>query len=103
METVSLQQRVWQVVSEVPEGKIASYGQIATLAGAPRAARQVGQILSRLPSDSRLPWHRILNAKGQISFPDDSEAYRRQKQLLESEGVVFMNRRVSLQQYQWQP
>lgn len=103
MESVALQQRVWQVLGELPVGKVAGYGQIARLAGAPGAARQVGRILSQLPENSTLPWHRVVNASGRISFPIGSAAYLRQKELLEAEGVVFKNERICLRLFQWQP
>ena len=95
--------KIWQVVSLIPKGKVASYGQVAQLAGLPRGARQVGRILSQLPKDTQLPWHRVINAQGKISFPENSTAYRKQKQRLREEGVQFKNGRVVLKQFGWQP
>lgn len=66
-------------------------------------ARAVGRTLSQLPADTNLPWHRVINARGMISFPHGSEAYLRQKQRLESEGVMFAAGKIPLKRYQWQP
>lgn len=102
-DNISKQQRLWQVIQEVPAGKVASYGQIAELAGLAGAARLVGNTLKKLPKGTQLPWHRIINAQGKISFPSDSAAYREQKQRLETEGVIFDNERITLSKYRWQP
>lgn len=96
------EQKIWQVVSLIPAGKVATYGQIAELAGIGRGARLVGRTLSKLPQDSRLPWHRVVNAAGKISAraePDDNHQQRR----LESEGLVFLNGKLNLTLYRWQP
>ncbi len=78
-------QRVWQIVASIPEGCVTTYGEVARLAGSPRAARQVGGVLRRLPEESTLPWHRVVNRHGAISLtgPD----LQRQRQALLSEGV----------------
>ena len=92
-------ERVWQLVAAIPSGHVATYGQIATLAGSPQQSRLVGRILSRLPAESRLPWYRVVNAQGKISNPDP----KRQQQLLELDGVEVKLFRVKLRNYQWQP
>lgn len=83
--------REWQAivraVEAVPRGKVASYGQIAALAGLPRRARLVGRVLANLPPGSEVPWHRVVNARGEISL--SGEAAARQRRLLAAEGVVF--------------
>lgn len=94
--------RIWQVVSQIPEGKVASYGQVAELAGLPRAARLVGNVLKKLPPDTKLPWHRVINSQGKISFPYNSPGYKRQKALLESEGITLLNDKVVMKYYRWQ-
>lgn len=94
-------QKVWQVVAAIPCGKVASYGQVAELADLPRQARAVGKMMSQLPKDSRLPWYRVINAQGRISFPLDSEGYQRQRERLESEGIEFSGERISLKHYRW--
>jgi len=92
-------EKIWQVVHSVPPGRVVTYGQVARMAGLPGYARYVGAVLKKLPSGSRLPWHRVINASGRISFPHGSEQYRRQKQLLEEEGIVFVNGRLSLRNF----
>lgn len=80
------QQQVYQVIKQIPAGRLCSYGTVAAMAGLPGRARWVGMLLSRLPDDSRLPWFRVVNASGKISFPKDSESYRRQLDKLVEEG-----------------
>jgi methylated-DNA-protein-cysteine methyltransferase-like protein len=93
---------IHQIVSRIPRGRVATYGQIAELAGIPGQARRVGYALSALPPRSRVPWHRVLNAKGEISLPRESASATAQRKLLRAEGVVFAaNGRVSLDRFQW--
>ncbi|TKI06266.1 MGMT family protein [Martelella alba] len=99
--TDSFRQRVFQVVNAIPRGNVATYGDVARLAGSSRAARQVGGILSRLPSGTRLPWHRVVNRMGGISLPD--AGFHRQKAALEAEGVELDVRGyLDLKRYRWQ-
>ena len=95
--SVNLRERIWQVIAAIPRGTVATYGQVAELAGLPGGARQVGQTLSRLPAGTKLPWHRVINAAGRISIADPV----RQQALLESEGVVFQDGRVNLKRFRW--
>ncbi|ECG8588384.1 MGMT family protein [Salmonella enterica subsp. salamae] len=93
-------QRVWQIVASIPEGFVVTYGDVARLAGSPRAARQVGGVLKRLPEGSALPWHRVVNRHGAISLtgPD----LQRQRQALLAEGVVVSGSgQIDLQRYRW--
>ena len=90
---------VWKVVSEIPSGHVLTYGEVARLAGLPRAARRVSQALRRAPRDMELPWHRVINSQGKISFPEDSSGWKRQKDKLENEGVVFLKGKVNLDQF----
>ena len=94
-------ERIWQVVSRIPRGKVATYGQVARLADLPGYARYVGYTMKMLPSGSKLPWFRVVNSKGQLSFPKHSEQYRAQQEKLEAEGVVFSEGKFCLQAYQW--
>ena len=96
-------QRIYRVVRRIPRGKVATYGQIAELAGMPRAARQVGYALAALSDvGTRVPWHRVLNARGEISARSAPEFEGLQRHLLEREGVKFdANGRLSLARYQW--
>ncbi|GGB80331.1 O6-methylguanine-DNA methyltransferase [Marinobacterium zhoushanense] len=99
MQTAPLNELIWQIVASIPEGKVATYGQIATLAGYPNHARYVGTTLKKLPKDTGLPWHRVVNARGESSFPKGSDAYKRQMERLEAEGVIFRNGRLSFSRY----
>ncbi|MBE5251034.1 MGMT family protein [Mixta mediterraneensis] len=96
----SFQQRIWQVVAAIPRGKVTTYGEIAQLAGSPRAARQVGGVLKRLPAGSSLPWHRVVNRHGSISL--QGEDLFRQRDALEAEGIeVSDDGHIELEKYRW--
>ncbi|MFX0147601.1 MAG: MGMT family protein, partial [Candidatus Hodarchaeota archaeon] len=82
----SFSQQVKQLIKQIPFGKVATYGQIATLAGNPRGARQVSWILHSSSKKDNLPWHRVINSKGGISLPIGG-GYETQKRLLELEGI----------------
>ncbi len=99
----SFKEKCWQIIALIPEGKVATYGQVAQLAGLPNMARAVGRTLSQLPENTQLPWFRVINAQGKISFPADSSSFLEQKKRLEREGVVFLNGKIKLAEYQWQP
>lgn len=102
MNKESKWERIYAVVKMIPEGKVATYGQIATLAGYYRQARQVGYALHAVPSDD-IPWHRVINAQGKISLNLEMGGAV-QRKLLENEGVVFTEANViPLRKYQWQP
>lgn len=95
--------RIYAAVARIPRGRVATYGQIAALAGLPRRARLVGHALGGLPDGIDVPWHRVVNARGEISPRDYPDAVGRQRTLLERERVVFDARgRVSLSRFQWQ-
>ncbi len=102
MDKLKLNEVIWQVVASIPKGCVATYGQIARVAGCPNHARYVGATLKKLPKDTVLPWHRVVNAKGELSFPHNSESYKKQKSLLEGEGVLFNTSKISLSTYGWQ-
>ena len=93
--------RFHAVVDCIPPGQVATYGQVAKEAGLPRHARHVGASLKSLPPKSRLPWHRVVNSKGEISVRA-CPGYRKQRKLLEAEGVVFDRKgRVDLKRFRW--
>ena len=81
--------RIYAVVRRIPRGRVASYGQVARLAGLPGRARQVGYAMHALPSGSRVPWHRVINARGTVSRRRVPGAELTQRMLLEQEGVRF--------------
>jgi methylated-DNA-protein-cysteine methyltransferase-like protein len=93
----------------VPPGRVATYGQVAAIAGLPRHARQVGYAMHALPEGSDVPWHRVINARGEISLRSRSKggdglAEGYQRHLLEQEGVGFDARgRVDLERCRWEP
>lgn len=102
--TGSTYARIYSVVALIPRGRVATYGQIAALAGVPRRARQVGYALAALPAEHAVPWHRVINFKGEVSkrARGDVDAY--QRALLENEGVSFDGRgRVALARFRWRP
>jgi methylated-DNA-protein-cysteine methyltransferase related protein len=93
---------IWRVVRKVPRGRVATYGQIAELAGLEGQARQVGYALHNLPAKSNVPWHRVVNAKGEISARTGGDSHELQRLLLEAEGVEFDAKgRMDLKQYRW--
>ncbi len=94
---------LYLTLSQVPEGCVVSYGELAHLAGLGRAARWVGRTLSQLPQDTRLPWHRVLAAGGRISLPVGSASGDEQRARLRSEGVTILNNRVDIQRHGWRP
>jgi methylated-DNA-protein-cysteine methyltransferase-like protein len=98
-----LRARIYALVAVIPHGRVATYGQIAALAGAARHARQVGYALHDLPSGSPLPWHRVINARGEVSRRAEPGWEGLQRRLLEAEGVVFRRGRVDLERYRWEP
>lgn len=96
-------ERIWATVCDIPEGSVASYGQVAEIAGLPRGARQVGHALRQLPAGSDVPWHRVIRSSGRIAFEEGSRAYNRQSKRLIMEGVVILSGRIDMQKYRWQP
>ena len=89
-------------VKKIPRGKVATYGQIARLAGKPGGARGVGWILNSSSEKNDLPWQRVINSQGAISFPPKSAEFQLQKKLLQKEGVEFATKiSVDLDHYGW--
>jgi methylated-DNA-protein-cysteine methyltransferase-like protein len=93
--------RIYAVIASIPRGKVATYGMVAALAGLPGRARQVGYALHALPPGSKVPWQRVINARGEISLAGESA--ERQRALLEKEGIELDGGRVSLARYTWRP
>jgi methylated-DNA-protein-cysteine methyltransferase-like protein len=95
--------RVRKIIAAIPEGRVASYGQIAALAGNNRAARQVAWILHSSSQIHALPWHRVIGAGGRISLPR-GRGYEEQRALLLNEGVCFDDRdRIDMKRFLWNP
>jgi methylated-DNA-protein-cysteine methyltransferase related protein len=94
--------KIYHAVKRIPRGRVASYGQIATLAGLDGHARQVGYALHALPSKLDVPWHRVVNAKGEISPRSSGDSHELQRLLLEEEGVELdLRGRIDLRRFGW--
>lgn len=98
---INNKEKIWQIVHQIPAGKVSSYGQVAKLAGLPGYGRYVGHVMKNLPKGTKLPWHRVANSQGKLSFPRDSKEYQTQKRRLESEGIVFVNGKFSKKEFSW--
>jgi len=99
-------QRIYATIKKIPRGRVATYGQVAALSeiGGRSAARQVGYALAALTEDTKVPWHRVINAAGKISTRSDPDRPDYQRILLEAEGVEFMlGGVIDLGRYLWQP
>lgn len=102
----SLYQQVWQMVALIPQGRVATYGQIARLLGKPGYARQVSYALyhrRRIAPQLSVPWHRVVNARGQIALQPTDWRFEAQKHRLQLEGVPVLGGQVSLKHYLWRP
>jgi len=92
----------WSWIRKIPRGRVATYGQIAELAGLDGHARQVGYALHNLPAQSNVPWHRVVNARGEISPRGVGDSHELQRMLLEAEGVEFDLRGwIDLKRFGW--
>ena len=102
MPTESRYDRFYRVVESIPEGRVATYGLVARLAGKPGRARLVGHALASLDEESDVPWHRVINSRGEISSRGLGDSEHLQRILLESEGVVFSEAgSINLERYLW--
>ena len=95
--------RIYETIRDIPRGSVASYGQIAEIAGIPRGARQVGWALKHLPGGQDVPWHWVITASGRIAFEAGSARFEKQKKLLNAENVAVTAGRVDMGKYRWQP
>jgi methylated-DNA-protein-cysteine methyltransferase-like protein len=95
-------QQVYYWVSQIPKGKVTSYGYIAKLSGFPRHARHVSKALGAAPNRKKLPWQRVIGSDGKIAFNPDSDHYAIQEELLKKEGIKVINGKVDLKQYAWE-
>ena len=92
---------IYDVIRQIPYGKVASYGQVAALAGNRRWSRVVGYALHAVPADSNLPCHRVVTKEGKVSAAFGSGVENRQTELLKAEGVEFVDGHVDMKKYQW--
>jgi methylated-DNA-protein-cysteine methyltransferase-like protein len=102
-ETAKRVERILATIRDIPAGNVASYGQVAEIAGVPRGARQVAFALRHVPDGHSVPWHRVLLASGKLAFADNSASFRQQKKRLAAEHVPLHNGRVDMGRYRWQP
>ena len=90
---------ILRCLSEIPSGKVTTYGALAKAAGLGSASRYAGAVLRSLPEGSTLPWHRVINSQGRISLPEHHPAHNEQRIRLESEGIVFIKAKVDLKKF----
>jgi methylated-DNA-protein-cysteine methyltransferase-like protein len=103
MKQAETYQRIWAVVKKIPRGRVATYGQVAEEAGFAKQPRLAGYAMHNLPRESKIPWHRVINAQGRLSFPPGSVPYKEQKKRLLAEGMSFVGGRIDLAVYRWRP
>ncbi len=92
---------IWETVRRIPRGKVATYGEIARLAGVIGQARLVGYALHNTPPGFSIPWQRVINARGRISLPKNAGGYFLQKELLLREGIRFQSETIDLHKFGW--
>ena len=93
---------IFQVIAQIPYGRVASYGQIARLAGIPKHSRLVGYVLKHMDADSTLPWYRVINSQGKISLSKlNDQGQNIQAQLLMAEGILVIGDKVKMKEFQW--
>lgn len=102
-KTMTAAERIQSVTRRIPSGCVASYGQVADLAGLPGRARMVGRALGQDDDPDSLPWYRVLRSDGRLALPPDSDSFRLQRDQLLAEGVLVKAGRVSMRDYRWQP
>lgn len=95
--------RIYRTVQRIPRGRVATYGQIARLAGLSRAARQVGYALHALPEGTVVPWHRVINSSGRISLPPGAGGIVQRLRLTEEGVIVSEAGSIPLTRFQWRP
>lgn len=103
MDRETRMRRIWETIQDIPQGSVASYGQIAEIAGIPRGARQVAYALRHSPRGLELPWHRVIRSSGKSAFDPNSRHFRMQRDRLMEEGVVVNSGKVDMNKYRWEP
>jgi len=98
---IESRQAILATLARIPLGQVSTYGQVAKLAGQPGKARYVAYILKNLPSDTEIPWHRVINSQGKISFPHASEKYQEQFDRLIEEGIVVPLSKRAQEEFLW--
>lgn len=95
--------RITAIIRDIPPGRVASYGQVAEIAGIPRGARQVGYTLRQLPEGHDVPWHRVVQSAGTLAFGAGSPQHAEQRKRLLAEGVAVLGGRIDMRRYRWRP
>lgn len=104
MNHSSFCQRIYEIVADIPEGCVATYGQLAWMAGRPNAPRMAGYAMSQAPEELNLPCHRVVNRKGEMAPGQVFGGEQLQRSLLEQEGITFKeNGRIDLEKHLWMP
>ena len=120
MVEADFEARIRALLARIPPGSVATYGQLAALAGYPRRARAVGRVLRFLPRSSGLPWHRVINAQGRVAArntgldatrkasrprhgPSQGSPEAEQERLLRKDGIPLPRGRIDLKRYGWKP
>jgi len=96
-------ERAITIMKQIPAGKVMSYGQVAALAGSPRGARQIVRILHSMSRKHDIPWHRVINAKGEIGFKDERQLFEQKRRLEMEQIIVDENNRIDLDKYRYLP
>jgi methylated-DNA-protein-cysteine methyltransferase related protein len=91
---------IYKTIARIPVGRVTTYGTVAQLAGLPRRARLVGTALKSLPSAHKIPWQRVIGAGGRLAFPENSDAYTKQRRLLAREGIKMSGTRIDMARYE---
>ncbi len=97
------QAKILSIIRAIPKGNVASYGQVATIAGIPRGHRLVTRALREANEEDALPWYRVIRGDGRCGMPEDSKGYILQFERLKSEGVIAQKGKVDMKRFQWQP
>lgn len=101
METKNSYHKIYEIVKQIPKGCVATYGQVAALAGNPRWARVVGYALHVNPDPEGIPCYRVVNREGRLSDAFAFGGVNQQKELLEQDGIEVVENHVDLSVYQW--
>ena len=99
MKAMNKYELIWETVKQIPKGKVATYGDVATLSGLIGQQRLVGYALHNLRRNSGVPWQRVINSQGKISLPKRSGDYARQRKLLKGEGIIFVKDQIDLEKF----
>lgn len=100
-ENISKADAILVTLASIPSGKVSTYGDIAKRAGLPGLARYVAKVLKDLPDNSSIPWHRVINSQGKISFPKDSNMHLLQLTKLQEEGITLSQSNTINKQFFW--